>query len=189
LKAKQRKQRKTGFKHVNPLAVLDGLKQGLTQSEIARRQGLNTSSINRFLAKIKPHFAALEEFKVHQGKGLTYTLARSQQIQHAYLDEIERQLEENRNMDSSKRQPLGENLKGLGKMTWVNAVTYDKHRLEYGQSTSNIGIAGMITVAHKKGYFDSETGEFKASLTGPIEKKASTDPDALPVISKPEENH
>ena len=80
------------------------------------------------------------------------------------MDEIERQIEENKNMAPSKRQSLGENLKGLGKMTWVHAVTYDKHRLEYGQSTSNIGIAGMITVAHKQGVFDEKTGDFKASV-------------------------
>jgi len=164
LKAKQGKQRKTGFKHVDPLAVLNGLKVGKTQSAIAKEQGLNVSSINRFLAKIKPHFVALEEFTVHQGKALTYTLARSQRIQHKYMDEIERQIEENRKMVPSKRQTLGENLKGLGKMTWVHAVTFDKHRLEGGLSTSNVSLAGMVKHAHEVSPFNPATGEFKASV-------------------------
>jgi len=167
------------LKHVDPLAVLDGLKQGLTQSEIARRQGLNVSSINRFLAKLGPHFKALEEFTIHQAKGLTYTLARSQRIQHEYLDEIERQIAENKNMDPSKRQSLEENLKQLGKMTWVHAVTFDKARLEGGLSTANHSIAGLVRHAHEVSPFDPATGEFKASLVGVVEKKTSTDPSAL----------
>ena len=58
-------------------------------------------------------------------------------------------------------------------------ILFDKLRLETGQSTSNVGIAGLITHAHRNGVFDEKTGEFKASLTGGIEKKASTEPDAL----------
>ena len=53
-----------------------------------------------------------------------------------------------------------------------SGVLYDKLRLETGLSTSNIGIAGLITHAHKSSPFDEQTGEFKASVVGPIENRA-----------------
>jgi len=52
-------------------------------------------------------------------------------------------------------------------------------RLEGGMSTSNVSLAGMVKHANEVSPFDPLTGEFKASLVGRVEKKASKRNDAL----------
>ncbi len=47
--------------------ILDGLKEGKTEAQIARDVGVHQSSISRFLTKIKPHFQDLETLTASRG--------------------------------------------------------------------------------------------------------------------------
>jgi len=154
--------------------ILDGVKQGKTEAQIARECSVHQSSISRFLSKIKPHFQGLEEITVNRGNILNLLYSQSLKVQHSILNEVERIIEENEKIDSSKRMKLPSLLYCLRGVGMNQASLYDKLRLEGGMSTANIGIAGLITHAHKNmGLFDEKSGEFKASIAGPVEKKAS----------------
>ena len=109
-------------------------------------------------------------------------------IQHQALDEIQRQLAENTKKDPRNRHSLDKNLQIAKGITWIGAVTYDKMRLEGGLSTENHSIAGLVRHAHEVSPFDPKTGEFRASLTGPIEKIASKQTDSLKHLVENESN-
>lgn len=173
---------------INGGKVLDGLAQGQNQREIAQTMQVHPSSIGRFLNKIKPYLKDLEDITLNRGNIFNLLHSKSLNIQHSILDEVDRIIEENEKKDFTKRMKLPSLLYCLRGIGMNQAVLYDKMRLEGGMSTNNIGIAGMIQHAHREGMFD-ENGEFKASLVGVVEKKTSTEADALPVISKHEENH
>ena len=174
---------------INGGKVLEGLAQGQNQREIAQTMGVHPTSIGRFLNRIKPYLKDLEDITANRGNVFNYLHSRSLKIQHSILDEVDRIIEENERKDHTKRMKLPSLLYCLRGIGMNQAVLYDKMRLEGGQSTSNVSLAGMVTHAHQVSPFDAKTGEFKASLVGRVEKKTSTDPDALPVISKHEENH
>ncbi|MCH8041686.1 MAG: hypothetical protein IH977_15285 [Nitrospinae bacterium] len=169
-----------GLHKLDALAVLDGLKAGKSQVTMAKEQGIDQTTISRFLSTVKTHFKTLDAFSIDQGKVLLYTLARAMTIQNQALDEIQRQLAENTKKAPHHRHSLDKNLQIAKGITWIGAVTFDKMRLEGGLSTQNHSIAGLIRHAHENiGLFDEKSGEFKASVTGPLEKNASTQTHAL----------
>ena len=164
---------------INGGKVLDGLAKGQNQREIAQTMQVHPSSIGRFLAKIKPCFNDLQDITIHRGNVFNYLHSRSLKIQHSILDEVDRIIEENERKDHTKRMKLPSLLYALRGLGMNASSLYDNLRLEGGQSTSNIGIAGLIKHAHQVSPFDAKTGEFKASVTGPIEKIASKQEKAL----------
>ena len=146
--------------------ILNGLKEGKTEAQIARDVGVHQSSVSRFLARIKPYFQDLEEVTANRGNIFNYLHSRSLKIQNEVLDELERLIQENSKKDPSQRMKLGSVLYALRGLGMNATALYDNLRLEGGQSTSNIGIAGLITHAHRNGVFDEKTGEFRQSLVG-----------------------
>ena len=169
---------------INGGKVLDGLAQGQNQREIAQTMQVHPSSIGRFLAKIKPCFNDLQDIAVHRGNVFNYLHSRSLKIQHSILDEVDRIIEENERKDHTKRMKLPSLLYCLRGIGMNQIGLYNTLRLEGGQSTSNVSLAGMVSHAHKVvGAIDPKTGDFRSSITGhkPISRLDAVDslkPDA-----------
>ena len=151
---------------IDAAKVLEGLQQKKSEAQIARDVGVHQSSVSRFLTRIKPYFQDLEEITVNRGNIFNLLHGKSLGIQHSILEEVTRIIEENEKKDSTKRMKLPSLLYALRGLGMNASSLYDNLRLEGGQSTSNIGIAGLIKHAHHSGTFDSN-GEFKASVVGP----------------------
>ncbi len=163
----------------NANTILEGIQQGKSQTAIAIDLKVSQKSISRFLAKIRPYFHDLNELTVNRGNILALMHTKSLIVMNSCLDELVRIFEENAKKDPTKRltgDKILDTLRGVG---LNQGILFDKLRLESGQSTSNIGIAGLINHSHKTGLFDERTGEFKASVVGPLEKNASTHANAL----------
>jgi len=159
--------------------ILDGLKNGKTEAEIARDCSVHQSSISRFLKKIKPHFQGLEDLTAHRGDILNLLHGKSLKVQHAILNEVEKMIEDNEKKAPSKRMKLSALLYCLRGVGMNQSGLHGQMRLEEGMSTSNVSLAGMVKHANEVSPFDPATGEFKASIAGSVEKKVSTRGDAL----------
>ena len=160
----------TGYK-VNGPAILKGVSQGKSLRRIGKEQGIAHTTVSRFLDRMRPHFQSVDELTRTRSDLFNILHGKSLAIQEYMLSELERRIEEDRDfLHSAPIDQIMKILKGVGTN---QAVIYDKLRLEGGLSTSNVSLAGMVTHAHQVSPFDEKTGEFKASVTGPIEKKAS----------------
>jgi hypothetical protein len=110
--------------------------RGLTNVEIAALQGVDRSTVRRFLARMEPELEAVEGFK----RGRADVLAR---LQIKSLDAQERLL------DSLTDEVLGA-LTVHQKSVLLNSLNvqagtlYDKERLEAGKSTLNVSSLGEI---------------------------------------------
>jgi len=169
--------------------ILDGLKQGKTETQIARECSVHQSSISRFISKIRPLVQEKEDLVKERGNLMSYLHGKNLALQEMALEELERMMIENGKKAPKERMRFGQLLYLLRGVNVNAAVLFDKLRLEGGQSTSNVGLVGKIEHAHKMvGVFESDTGEFKASVTGPIEKIASKQVDALKPVVENESN-
>ncbi len=167
--------------------ILNGLKEGKTEAQIARDVGVHQSSVSRFLTRIKPYFQDLEEITANRGNVFNYLHSRSLKIQHSILDEVDRIIEKNEEKDPDKRMKLSDLLYCLRGIGMNQTGLYNTMRLEGGQSTSNVSLAGMVNHAHQVSPFDPKTGEFKASLVGvkPISRLEKNDT-SIPLIENEE---
>ena len=156
--------------------ALADLETGKRQVEIARNQGVTEACISKFVSRIKRHFKSVEELKEVRGDMLATLHALSSAAQEKVLLLINKRLEDK---DLTEGLSLNEICRLLQSLGVNSGILFDKLRLETGQSTSNIGIAGLIKHAHQVSPFDAKTGEFKASITGPVEKKTSKQEKAL----------
>ena len=160
--------------------ILDGLKEGKTEAEIARDCAVHQSSISRFLAKIKPHFADLETLTASRGDIFNLVHGKSMALLNQCLDAIQKTMDEENKKDPQNRITVDKLLAIMRGVGVNQAIVYDKLRLEGGLSTANHSIAGLVHYAHEKvGPFDPVTGEFKASVVGVIENKASKQANSL----------
>jgi hypothetical protein len=117
-------------------AALDQQARGLSTSEIAQLQQVHVSTVRRFMDRMKPEQAAIEDFK----NGRADVLAR---IQSKSLDLQERIIE---SFDDGILSALTAHQKS-GLLLSCNAIfgtTHDKERLERGKTTANIGLVARL---------------------------------------------
>jgi hypothetical protein len=115
---------------------LDQAKRGMNNADIARAQGLARSTIGDFMARIKPERGMLEDFKKERADVLAHLQAMSLDVQRELLQAL-------KDRDLTGLTP-GQ-ISGL--MLALNAqhgTTFDKERLERGQSTSNQSIVSRL---------------------------------------------
>lgn len=152
--------------------VLNDVLNGLPQKEIARRQGCTQTAISKFLQRMQPHFQNLESLHRTRADLLAILHGKSLSIQDQMLDELQRRMEKKGFLSNLDLKEIHLIMKGVG----LNAaVLFDKMRLERGESTENVGLAGMVKHFHEKvGFFDPSTGELREEF-----KQAK--PRALPI--------
>ena len=143
-------------------AALEQRARGLSNSEIAILQGVDRSTVRRFLARVEPELQAVEGFK----KGRADVLAR---LQIKSLDAQERLL------DSLTDEVLGAltvHQKGalLVSLNAQAGTLYDKERLEVCKSTSNVSSLSQIMrqafqdLAARAGWAEGVSEEEEAAL-------------------------
>jgi len=142
--AGQRPQRSA--RKLDRKAALEQRARGLSNREIAGLQDVATSTVRRFLERMEPERAAVEEFKSGRADALARIQGKALDLQERLIDSI----------DDGVLQTLLPHQKN-GLLVSVNTVfgtAYDKERLERGKSTSNVGVLARIMgsaldMAHK----------------------------------------
>ncbi len=149
---------------VDAQAVIEGLRKGKSPNQIAKEQGVSHTSVGRFLKRMRPYFQDIQLLATKRADLLSLLHGKSLGIQERMLTELEKRVEDKAVTDGFTIPQIMSILKGVG----VNqAVLFDKMRLERGQSTSNMGLAGLVHHLHSVdgGLIDEATGDFKQSLT------------------------
>lgn len=126
------KTRKTRNWKINPDKVIELREQGLTCTDIAKHQGVHTSTITRFLDK---HANYLDDFITFKNnRDIEYDLALYKQAK--IREKIQDSMQES---DFSQLKPEQKG-RVLRDVETAGGIMYDKHRLETGQTTANIGV-------------------------------------------------
>ena len=130
----QRSQRSA--RKLDRKAALAQRDRGLTNREIAGLQGVATSTVRRFLERMEPERAAVEEFKSGRADALARIQGKSLDLQERIID----------SMTDHVLETLAPHQKN-GLLMSVNTVfgtAFDKERLERGKSTQNIGLIAKM---------------------------------------------
>ena len=131
----QRPQRRA--RKLDRKAALEQRARGLSNSEIAVLQGVDRSTVRRFLAGMAPEIEAVEGFKRGRADVLARLQAKSLMTQELILDS----LAEDGVVDALSPHQKGTLLVSLNAQA---GTLYDKERLETGRSTTNVSSLGDI---------------------------------------------
>lgn len=142
-KGRRKERNKAKARRLDRKKVLELHAKGLTSHDIARHQGVAPSTVWRFLQQTEPERQALETFKTGRADVLARLGAKSIDVQERILDTMD---------DGVIKALLPHQKSGL--LIALNAqhgTSYDKERLERGQSTQNVSlIAKMMGEALKE---------------------------------------
>jgi hypothetical protein len=125
--------------------------KGLNTVEIAKHQGVNPSTVWRFLERTKPEVQALERFKSGRADALAALGADALEVQNLALKALKHRLGDG---ISSALEP-GQITKILQAAAMAHGIGFDKERLERGESTANIStvsrmIDGAVSALYKR---------------------------------------
>jgi IS30 family transposase len=133
---KQRKARRLDRKK-----ALEQHKRGLSNAEIATLQGVNESTVWRFLERTKPEQEALERFKNTRADEMANLHGKAVQVQHLALDRMRAELSDDAIANAlSPSQKAGY----LNAATIAGGTAFDKERLERGESTQNLSVLSKL---------------------------------------------
>lgn len=139
--APKRQHNECRARKLNRSKVLDLHKKGLSTVEIAQHQGVAPSTVWRFLERSKPQQQALERFKENRANELANMHGKAIEVQSLVLDHMKKDLDNdgvaNALTPTAKTQYLNA-------ATMAGGVSFDKERLERGESTSNISIIARM---------------------------------------------
>jgi hypothetical protein len=121
---------------LNRAMALEQAKRGMSNVEIAQLQNVNHSTVFRFMQRMKPERQALEHFKTHRADVLARLQAKSLDAQERILDSL----------NDGVIQALTASQKSsfLMSLNAQHGTSFDKERLERGQSTSNQSIISRM---------------------------------------------
>ena len=144
---------------LNRAKALQQASRGMSNPEIAKQQGVASSTVFRFMQRIKPERQAVEQFKAGRADVLARLQAKSLDAQERILDTL----------DDGVIGALTPSQK-TGLLMALNAqhgTSFDKERLERGQSTSNHSImSAMLGHAVKTLYTTKPVIEHQRKATG-----------------------
>ena len=128
---KPRKHRK-----LDPDTVLEQQKRGLTHQEIADLNGVNQSTIWRFLQYTKPEEQALAQFKTHRADILARLQAKSIDAQERIIETLKDGVL--KTLEPHQKAGL------LMALNAVHGTSFDKERLTLGLSTENHSVISKL---------------------------------------------
>lgn len=131
MKRNERKARKLDRKH-----VLDLHARGFSTPEIARQQGVVSSTVHRFLERMRPELGAVEEFKKNRADVLARIQAKSLDAQERIIDTLNDGVVTA--LTPSQKSSM------LIALNAQNGTAFDKERLERGQSTANLSTLSRM---------------------------------------------
>lgn len=139
-----KQDRRKNRKHVklDPDKVKELHKQGLGLTDIAKHQGVNPSTVWRFLEKIKPENKALQDYKDNRADILAYIQGKGINIINMVLDTFDQ---------DTISAMSGQQKNGL--LMAANAIVGTRHqeeRLERNLSTSNTSVITRLANEFKR---------------------------------------
>ena len=117
---------------LNRPKALEQAKRGLSNPEIAKQQGVASSTVFRFMQRMRPEQQAVEQFKAGRADVLARLQAKSLDAQERILDTLDDGVIGA--ITVSQKTGL------LMALDAQHGTLFDKERLERGQSTSNQSI-------------------------------------------------
>jgi hypothetical protein len=148
--SKTQRTERTARKLNRRLATMQA-KRGMSNGDIARAQGVATSTVFRFMQRMQPEQAATEDFKCQRADVLARIQAKSLDVQERIIDTFDDVV-------------VGALLPGQksGLLMALNAqhgTSFDKERLERGQSTSNQSIVSRLIDVEVKQLYAPKTSK------------------------------
>jgi len=140
VKEVRRPTRKAHNRKLNEKRVLQLAEQGFSTYEIAKTQGVNQSSVHRFLTQYQVEKKQTEAYKVDRANLLSYTGSKFHSLVTRIADELQR------DADNGVLAALTPENKGklARDLSVVQGVIFDKERLENNLSTANVGLVAKI---------------------------------------------
>lgn len=138
--------------------------RGMSNPEIAKQQGVASSTVFRFMQRMRPEQQAVELFKTGRADVLARLQAKSLDAQERILDTLDDGVVE----ALTPSQKCGM----LTALTIAGGTAFDKERLERGQSTSNQSVMTTMLNATVKGLYAPK------SVPGKPRKGPRASPDA-----------
>ncbi len=132
----QRIARKLDREKVRDLAA-----QGLSNPDIAKHQGVATTTVWRFLRQLKPQQQQLDQFLKRRADCLAHLHGQALDVQERVLDRMREDLEDDGIM--AAMSPASK-AKFLQAAVIAGGVSYDKERLQRGMSNSNISLLALV---------------------------------------------
>ena len=173
--------RKAHNRKLNEKRVIQLAEQGFSTYEIANTQGVNHSSVHRFLANYQIEKKQTETYKVDRANLLSYTGSKFHSLVTRIADELQR------DADNGVLAALGPEAKGklARDLSVVQGVVFDKERLERGESTSNVSmIAKIMAPAMDAAFSASQAVEKSQSQTPSLGVAPSTEQEPSDSISQ-----
>ncbi len=138
----QRTSRKLNRRKVQELA-----KQGMSTADISQHQKVAPSTVWRFLQQLKPQQEQLSQFKEHRADCLAQIQGKALNVQELVLDQMTNDLQD---VGFTNALTPTAKTKFLSAAALVGGISYDKERLERGQSTLNAsGLIKLIVESDK----------------------------------------
>jgi hypothetical protein len=105
--------------------------------------GVSGGTVRLYLKRVAPELEALRTFKDGLGDSLALTLAKCTDLEDKLLDALN---DDNilATLSTTEKERL------LGRVTIAKGVTYDKWRLQTGQSTANNSHEIQLNMVHKQ---------------------------------------
>ncbi len=150
----QRTPRTRGARKIDRQKVADLAKQGLGVNDIAKHQGVNHSTISRYLARLSKEGQAIKQFNDRRGDALATVHAKALNVQDVILDKIQGEVANDRIFNAlSAHTKIGY----LNTAAMVGGIAYDKHRLEVGKSTANLATLDRVLERVHAHLFERDT--------------------------------
>jgi len=135
---------KRASRKLNRARALEQASRGLSNPEIARQQGVNKSTVFRFMQREKPQRQAVELFKLRRADILARIQAKSLDVQEQILDTLDDVVSA---LTPSQKSGL------IMSLNAQHGTAFDKERLQRGQSTSNQSIISRLVDATVKNLY------------------------------------
>ena len=133
---------------LNPVKVRELAAQGLSIPDIAEHQGVNRSTVWRFLERLSPEQEALKRFQETRPDAFALLHGDTLQSHALALTRLREDLEDEDLMRATKPSIKAGILRDVAV---AGGVIFDKERLERGQSTANIQtISKLIAMSDEQ---------------------------------------
>jgi len=136
--------------------AIDLAQKGVNQHDIAAALNLHVNTIHRYLARVKPEIAKIEDFNNQTGNVLSLTLARCCSI-------LDRLLIHYDDEDVIGGLTAAEKERLLTRVAVTLGITFDKVRIATGQATSHSSHSIQINAVHAALDFSQPSSESGSS--------------------------
>ena len=130
---------------LNRAKALQQAARGMSNPEIAKQQGVDKSTVFRFMQRMQPEQQAVDQFKAGRADVLARLQAKSLDAQERILDSLDDRVV--KTLTPSQKSGL------LMALNAQHGTSFDKERMERGQSVANVSILTSMLNATVKNLY------------------------------------